>query len=102
MGYAASLNVQLNSEKAKTMQLSDQVAGFNATVNDLQMKLGSATANANSQTDLVNSLQGTVSSLQSSLDAANAELTKLKTAYADLESKLKAQIPVNLPQPEVK
>ena len=93
-GYAASLNAQLNAEKVKTMQLNDQIAGLNTRVGDLQVQLISSTTKANDQITLV-------SSLQSSLDKLSAELEKLKTSYSDLESKLKEQVPVNVPQPEV-
>ena len=91
-GYAASLNAQLSAEKIKTMQLNDQIAGLNAKVNDLQAQLISSTTKANDQATLV-------SSLQSSIDKLSAESEKLKTAYSDLESKLKEQIPlINMPQ----
>nr|MBU1328322.1 hypothetical protein [Candidatus Omnitrophota bacterium] len=99
MGYAAGLSSQLGAEKIKTMQLNDQIAGLNAKVNDSQAQLASAVTKANDQTNLVNSLQASVNSLRSSLDTANVELEKLKTAYANLESKLKVQIPVSMPQP---
>jgi chromosome segregation ATPase len=99
IGYAASLNSQLSAEKIKTMQLNDQIAGFKAKVNDLEAQLTTTTAKASDQTSLVTSLQSSLNSLRSSLDTANAESDKLKTAYADLESKLKAEVPVNAPQP---
>jgi chromosome segregation ATPase len=91
-GYAANLNAQLSSEKIKTMQLNDQIAGLNTRVSDLQAQLISSATKTNDQAALVNSLQ-------SSLDKLSAESEKLKTAYADLESKLKEQIPVNVLQP---
>ncbi|MCX5693479.1 MAG: hypothetical protein NTX47_07385 [Candidatus Omnitrophica bacterium] len=91
-GYAASLNSQLSAEKTKVIQLNDQIAGLNAKANGLQTQLTSLTAQAGDQTTLVNSLQGSLNSLRSSLDTANAESEKLKTAYADLESKLKTQV----------
>jgi chromosome segregation ATPase len=99
IGYAASLSAQVGAEKIKTMQLNDQIAGFKAKVNDLKVQLTTATANASDQTSLVTSLQSSLNSLRSSLDTANAELEKLKTANIDLESKLKAEVPVNAPQP---
>ena len=99
IGYAANLSSQLGAEKIKTMQLNDQIAGLNAKTNDLQAQLAGAATAANDHVSLVNSLQASVKSLQSSLDTANAELNKLKTAYANLESKLKAEVPVNAPQP---
>jgi len=83
-GYAAGLNSRLNTEKTKTLQLNDRIAGLNAKVNDLQAQLASAAVKANLAADL-----------QVSLDAVNAELAKLKAAYADLESKLTTQIPLN-------
>jgi|GEM_PF-1255404 len=99
-GNVANLNMQLGAEKAKTSQLNNQIAGSNTTVNDLQAQLASATARAAEQSNLANSLQASVSNLQNSLSAANAELEKIKTAYADIESKLKEQIPViSAPQP---
>jgi len=94
IAYVASLNAQLNAEKIKTMQLNDQIAGLNAKANNSQAQLANAITNANDQTNLVNSLR-------SSLDTTNAELDKLKTEYADLESKLKAQVSVSMPQPAV-
>ncbi len=99
IGYVASLSAQLSSEKTKTMQFNNQIAGFNTKVNDLQTQLTSATTKASDQTNLVNSLQNSLNSLRSSLDTANAELVKLKTVNADLESKLKAQVSVNTPEP---
>ena len=93
-GYAASLNSQLGAEKTKTMQLNDQIAGLNAKANGLQTQLTSLTTQAANQTNLA-------SSLQNSLNAAKAELGNLRTAYADLESKLKTQVPVNVLQPAV-
>jgi len=84
-GYATSLNSQLGAEKTKVIQLNDQIAGLNAKANDLQTQLTSLTAQASDQTNLANSLQNF-------LNAANAELGKLRTAYADLESKLKTQV----------
>lgn len=99
IGYAASLNSQLSAEKIKTMQLNDQIAGFKTKVNDLEAQLTTTTAKASDQTSLVTSLQSSLNSLRSSLDIANAESDKLKTAYANLESKLKAEVPVNAPQP---
>jgi chromosome segregation ATPase len=106
MGYIANLNAQLNNEKIKTLQLNDRIAGLNAKANDIQVQLASATNKASDQTNLVNSLQASVNNLQSSLDTANAELEKVKKAYEDLESKLKAQVPTNtlpnIPQPVVK
>ena len=83
-GYAASLNGRLGDEKTKIMQLNDQISGLNAKANDLQAQLTSLTVQANDQTNLV-------SSLQKALSASNTELENLKTAYVDLESKLKAQ-----------
>ena len=85
IGYAASVNAQLNAEKIKTAQLSDQIAGLNAKAEDLAAKLASATARADNQANLVNGLQ-------SSLNSSKAEAEKLKTAYAELESKLKSEI----------
>ncbi len=99
IGYAASLNSQLSAEKIKTMQINDQIAGFKTKVNDLEAQLTTTTAKASDQTSLVTSLQSSLNSLRSSLDTANAESDKLKTAYANLESKLKAEVPVNAPQP---
>ena len=84
-GYAASLNSQLSAEKTKVMQLNDQIAGLNTKANGLQTQLTSLTGQANDQTNRANNLQN-------SLNAANAELGNLRAAYADLESKLKAQI----------
>ena len=85
MGYAASVNAQLNAEKIKTAKFSDQIAGLNAKAKDLETKLTSATAQADNQASLVNSLQ-------SSLNVSKVESEKLKTAYAELESKLKSEI----------
>lgn len=85
IGYAASINAQLSAEKIKTAQLSDQVAGLNAKAKDLAGQLTSTTAQADNQANLANSLQ-------SSLNVSKAELEKLKTAYAELESKLKSEI----------
>ena len=85
MGYAASINAQLSAEKIKTAQLSDQVAGLNAKAKDLAGQLTSATAQADNQANLANSLQ-------SSLNVSKGELEKLKTAYAELEAKLKSEI----------
>ncbi|HAZ09767.1 MAG TPA: hypothetical protein DCY56_01485 [Candidatus Omnitrophica bacterium] len=99
IGYAASLSSQLGAEKIKTMQLNDQIAGFKTKVNDLDVQLTTTTAKASDQASLVTSLQSSLNSLRSSLDTANAESDKLKTAYANLESKLKAEVPVNAPQP---
>ena len=93
-GYAVSLNAQLSAEKIKTMQLNDQITGLNAKVNDLQAQLISSATQANDQAALV-------SGLQSSLDKLRVESENLKTAYSDLESKLKEQIPVNIPLPAV-
>ncbi len=89
MGYAASLNSQLSAEKIKTRQLNDQIAGLNSKAGDLQVQLTNATAQVNNQTGLAANLQAT-------LDKVNAELADLKTAYSDLESKLKAQVSVPL------
>ena len=89
-GYAASLNAQLGAEKTKAMQLNDQIAGLKTKVSGLEMQLTSATTQSNDQAAIV-------SNLKSSLDKVNAELGKLKTAYSDLESKLKEQVPVNIP-----
>ncbi len=99
MGYAASLNSQLGAEKIKTMQLNDQIAGLNTKVNDIESQLTTTTAKASDQTSRVTSLQSSLSNLQSSLDTANAELDKLKTAYANLESKLKAEVSIDVPKP---
>lgn len=92
VGYAASLNSQLGAEKTKVMQLNDQIVGLNDKANGLQTQLTSLTVQANDQTNLA-------SSLQKSLSAANVELDSLKTAYADLESKLKAQVSAETLQP---
>jgi len=89
MGYSASLNSQLSAERIKTLQLNDQIAGLNFKTGDLQVQLTKATAQVNNQTDLAVNLQAT-------LDKVSAELVDLKTAYSDLESKLKAQVPVSL------
>lgn len=99
VGYAAGLSSQLGAEKVKTMQLNDQIAGFKTKVNDLEVQLTTTTAKASDQTSLVTSLQSSLNSLRSSLDIANTEADKLKTAYANLESKLKEQVSVNAPQP---
>lgn len=99
IGYAASLSVQLGAEKTKAMQLNDQITGLKDKVNDSEAQLASVTANTAGQADLVNSLRASVKSLQSSLDTANAESAKLKTEYANLEAKLKAEVPVNTPEP---
>jgi len=99
IGYAAGLSSQLSAEKIKTMQLNDQIAGFKTKVNDLEAQLTTTTAKANDQTSLVNSLQSSVNSLKNSLNTANAESAKLKTEYANLEAKLKAEVPVNAPKP---
>jgi len=90
IGYAASLNAQLGAEKTKTMQLNDQIAGLKTKVSGLEMQLTSAATRSNDQVALVNNLRN-------SLDKVNAELGKLKTAYSSLESKLKEQVPVNVP-----
>ena len=100
-GYAVNLNNQLGAEKTRAIELNDQITGFNTKVNSLEAQLTSATTKANDQTNLINSLQSSLNSLRSSLDTANVELEKLKTAYADLESKLKVEVPVNEPQPAV-
>lgn len=97
--YAVTLNAQLGTEKTKAMQSNDQIAKLKTEAADLQVQLTNATSKANDQMNLINSLQNSVSSLRSSLDATSAELEKFKTAYADLESKLKTQAPVNVPQP---
>ena len=89
MGYVASLNSQLSAEKTRTLQLDDQIAGLNSKAGDLRVQLTKATAQVNSQTGLAANLQAT-------LDKVNAELADLKTAYSDLESKLKAQVSVPL------
>ena len=91
-GYAASLNSQLNAEKTKGMQLNDQIAGLNTKASGLQAQLASLIAQAGDQKNIANNLQN-------SLNAANAELGNLKTAYADLESKLKARISADTLQP---
>ncbi|MDP2920801.1 MAG: hypothetical protein Q8O12_00330 [Candidatus Omnitrophota bacterium] len=91
IGYAAGLNSQLSAEKIKTIQLNDQIAGLNAKASDLQKQLTGAINQANDQIAVAGSQQN-------SLNAANAELTNLKAAYADLESKLK----VDTLQPIVK
>ncbi|MEK6733457.1 MAG: hypothetical protein AABY55_07505 [Candidatus Omnitrophota bacterium] len=85
IGYAASVNAQLSAEKIKTAQLSDQIADLNAKAKDLAAQVTSITARADNQANLVNSLQ-------SSLDVSKAEVGKLKTAYAELELKLKSEI----------
>lgn len=89
MGYAMSLNSQLGAERIKNLQLNDQIAGLNFKAGDLQVQLTKATAQVNSQT-------GLAAGLQAALDKVSAELADLKAAYSDLESKLKAQIPVPL------
>ncbi|MCX5687105.1 MAG: hypothetical protein NTV71_00425, partial [Candidatus Omnitrophica bacterium] len=65
-----------------------------AKVNDLQAQLTNSATQANDQVALV-------SSLQNSLNKVTAELEKIKTAYSDLESKLKEQVPVDMFQPVV-
>lgn len=102
IGYAASLSAQLSAEKTIVSQLNGQIAGLNAKANDLQAELAGAVTKANDQMNLVNSLQASVNGLQGSLDTANAELEKLRTAYADLESKLKTEVPADVPQPALK
>ncbi len=99
IGYAASLSAQLGAEKVKTMQFNDQIAGLKAKVNDSEAQLASVIAKTTDQTNLVNSLQASVSSLQGLLDTANVESAKLKTEYANLEAKLKTEVPVNTPEP---
>ena len=89
MAYASGLNGQLSAERIKTLQLNDQIAGLNYKVGDLQVQLTKATAQVNNQTGLAANLQVT-------LDKVNTELADLKTAYSDLESKLKAQVSVPL------
>ena len=93
-GYAASLNAQLGAEKTKTMQLNDQIAGLKTKVSGLEVQLASVTTQSNDQAAIA-------SNLQSSLDKANAGLEKLKAEYSDLESKLKEQVPVDIPLPAV-
>jgi chromosome segregation ATPase len=87
-GYAVSLNGQLGAEKTKVMQLNDQIAGLKAKTGDLETQLASLAAQAGTQASLA-------SNLQNSLAAANMELENLKTAYTNLESKLKPQVPAN-------
>ncbi len=101
-GYAMSLNGQLGAEKTKTLQLNDRIAGLNTKTNDLQTQLTTAVNKANDEANLAGNLQNTLNNMRGSLDAANAELEKLKTAYADLELKTKAQAPGNIPQPAAK
>jgi predicted nucleic acid-binding Zn-ribbon protein len=86
--YAADLNSQLGAEKIRIMQLNDQIAGLNAKAGGLEAQLTGLKAQSNDQTNLV-------SGLQKSLSAASLELESLKAAYAELESKLKAQEPAN-------
>ena len=85
IGYAASVNAQLSAEKIKTEQLNDRIAGLDAKTKDLTAQLTSAMGQAENQANLLNNLQ-------SSLNASKGELEKLKTAYAELESKLRAEI----------
>jgi len=87
-GYAVILNGQLGAEKTKVMQLNDQIAGLKAKSGDLEKQLTGLTAKSIDQANLsVN--------LQKSLAMANTELENLKTAYTNLESKLKTQVPAN-------
>jgi peptidoglycan hydrolase CwlO-like protein len=102
IGYSANLNAQLGAEKTKTMQLNDQIAGLTAKVKDVQSQLAGANTKTSDQANVVTSLQGSVDSLKKSLDTADTELANLKTAYVNLESKLKEQAATAVPQPEVK
>ncbi|MBU1913500.1 MAG: hypothetical protein KKB22_08210 [Candidatus Omnitrophica bacterium] len=85
MGYSASLNSQLGTEKTRTMQLNDQIAGLNSKVNDLKMQLNNATAQSANQGTLA-------SNLQSSLNTAMAEIDNLKMLKAELELKLESAV----------
>jgi chromosome segregation ATPase len=81
--YAANLNSQLGAEKTRVMQLNDQIAGLTNKANGLEAQLTSLTVQSSDQTNLV-------SSLQKSLNTTSMELENLKTAYTELELKLKA------------
>jgi chromosome segregation ATPase len=92
-GYAAGLNGQLGAEKTKVMQLNDQIAGLKAKASDLETQLASLTVKDIDRANLAANLQNSLSAANTELGNFKAELENLKTAYAILELKLKAQVP---------
>ena len=85
IGYSATLNTQLGSEKTKLMQLNNQILGLDSKVKDLQAKLDSANSQVNNQTNIANNLQN-------ALNVSNQDLNNLRAAYADIETKLKEAV----------